>query len=120
MSYPEWATELAVKIAQHWSAPDTAEAWERFLADLDEGRAGTTWSKLKRDREMPSWDRWRQVYGERRMHDGGTRPRCTICDGVGFVDGPQIVKTDRAGEVVRTYTTQQECVCTTRRREEGL
>lgn len=46
---PEEATDLATRMAQTWRNGVPAREWESELAELDAGRAGTVFARLRRE-----------------------------------------------------------------------
>jgi len=83
---PEAASNLAVRFAQMWPRSIPAREWEEELAGLDEGAAGTTFARLKRDSDKaPSIAQFYAVYRSLNMGDASTRhPDCGHCENHGW------------------------------------
>jgi hypothetical protein len=113
MNRPE-ATDLAVRILGTFQGPPAGD-WEEELADMDAGRAGTTYARLRRNHVR----RWLSIaefiaeYRQVEPHDASTRPTgCPACAG-GWVEVlPRIV-----GET--TYHQWQPCSCSEGRNREA-
>lgn len=111
MTGPE-ARDLAARLATSWPghAGISAETWDEELRDLDAGTAGTTLVRLRRELERPpSIARFHATY--RALHTAHTDPlptdRCTLCDGTGWVDAPDLTVGEEPH--TRTYTMTQPC-----------
>jgi len=87
---PAEATDLAVRIGQTWPRSGIApQVWEEELVELDHGRAGTAFVRLRRElRSAPSIAEFLTEYRAVDIADGGTRPRfadCATCGNAGVV-----------------------------------
>jgi hypothetical protein len=79
------ARALATRIANTWRGGPSVTVWTEELADMDPGRAGTTYARLRRDSEhAPSiatfWRTYRELDTDR--PDAIT---CDACSGCGWV-----------------------------------
>lgn len=100
------AAVLAAKIRGAFDGP-TVDVWEEDLAELDAGRAGTAFARVRRAHKA-RWlsigefmDHYRAVHTEQTS----TTVDCADCDTTGWTPGPSI---KRDGT---TYTTVRPCRC---------
>ena len=109
------ATDLAVRILQAFNGPPASE-WEDVLADLDAGRAGTTYARLRRehDNRWLSIARFMETYRSLNTDDASTRgPTCQACDGTGWLTGHRYV------EKGVMYSGVKPCTCSEGRQRSG-
>ena len=84
---PAAAADLAVRFAQMWPRHIPAREWEEELVGLDDGAAGTTFARLKRDSERPpTIAQFYAVYRTLNTTDASTarRPDCGHCENHGW------------------------------------
>lgn len=83
----ETAAELALLISQTWPRGGIATyIWEQTLVDLEDGRAGTAYARLKVSSERaPSIAAFVAVYESLATHETALRVWCSACDGSGQV-----------------------------------
>lgn len=110
---PHAAETLAVKISQTWPRSAPVDVWVEDLADLDEGAAGTTFIRLRRElQHPPSIAQFRTAVRALDTTDASTRPApCSRCDDTGWIDAPDRIQ--HAGTDHERRSTQvQPCNCT--------
>ena len=93
--FPQWATELAIRISETWPrGGPSIQVWEEELAELDEGRAGTAYVRLRRsERSAPSIALFFATYHSVESSDASTRgPVCMVCDGAGWVESREMIR----------------------------
>jgi hypothetical protein len=112
----EQARELAARIMATWSGGPTGEVWIEELVLLEEGTAGTTFVRLRRELDRaPSIKRFLEMY---RSLD--TRPvvrvECSLCEGEGWrpdtgpgIHGPGCPR--RRGAQECHCTGYRPCIC---------
>jgi len=82
----EQARELAARIHSTWAGGPTAEVWVEELLPLDEGTAGTTLVRLRRELERaPSVAKFLDRYRGLSTRSATARVECVMCDGEGWV-----------------------------------
>lgn len=93
------ASDLATRISQTWPRGIGANVWEDELVDLEVGRAGTAFVKLRRTaRSAPSIAEFFEMYSSLHTEDRSTRPDdCPRCDNQGTV--ATMIRTDSGAEV---------------------
>jgi hypothetical protein len=75
---------LLMRMSQSWRAPFDGE-WYEFFADLDAGKAGTAFVRLRDSEERPpTIAKFRQAYSALRGDTSSHEPKCPACDGTGM------------------------------------
>ena len=97
---PQDAAELATRISQTWRGGPATHVWEEELENLDAGRAGTTYAKLRREAEhAPTIARFHALY--RTTGQPEAPESCHRCDGTGWERARDHVAQDRHGDEIR-------------------
>lgn len=106
------ATDLAVRIGQTFNGPPT-DIWEDDLQQLDAGRAGTAYARLRREHDQ----RWLSIaafmamYRSLNTDDASTVENvCGECDNTGWVTAPDNVL-EAGTDHERRYSAVRPCRC---------
>lgn len=109
-SCPQWATDLATKIDQTWRGGPTAQVWEEELAELDEGRAGAAYIRLRRtSKTAPSVAVFLELYYTVRTSDDDEAGpvHCNDCDGGGWVEVLPLLLPTPAGSHIDPHSGER-------------
>lgn len=91
---PTEATALATRILRTFNGPPLAD-WEEELGELDAGRAGTAYVRIRRE-HLTKWlsiAEFAAVYRSLHTDDASTRPpACGWCDNTGWTQTPDHVQ----------------------------
>ena len=109
---PTEADQLAKRIINCWHGGPPLPEWRIELEQLDPGRAGATFARLKHKLDhAPTIAQFLTQYNAlSTTADSPTPDACIRCDGTGYVPAPDYVQRLKDG-TERRYTQVQHCNC---------